>query len=142
MSNKLFYYMEITIPSYEGDNIAKARELQELHIEETGSKKSKIAKETVFADISVHNKVEDTQAITLEFLNERNFDTYMSVVAEFREWASANHGVTWSYEKKSTTTYDAVSILVEDTDDGVKTTYGQAARKYMHETLPTERGYK
>lgn len=141
MSNKLFYYMEITIPSYEGDNIAKARELLGLHIEETGSKKSKIAKETVFAEISAHNKVGDTQAITLEFLNERNFDTYISVVAEFREWASANHGITWSYEKKSSTVYDAVSKIVEDTDDG-KITYGQAARKYMHETLPTERGYK
>ena len=133
--------MEITIPSYEGDNIAKARELQELHIEETGSKKSKIAKETVFSDISVHNKVEDTQAITLEFANERNFNTYITANADYREWATANHGITWSYEKTASANFDAVGQAVERSDEGT-VSYGDSLRKYMTTTLPAERGYK
>lgn len=133
--------MEITIPNFEGDNIARARELQELHIEQTGSKKSKIARETVFVETAIHNKVGDTQAITLEFLNERNFNTYMTANSDFREWATANHGITWSYEKVSSANFDAVGITVEKSDEG-KVSYGQALRKYMTTTLPTERGYK
>lgn len=141
MSNKLFYYMEITIPNYDGDNVGRLRELLDLHIEQTDSKKSKIAKETVFEEVSIHNQVGDTQAVTLDFLNERNFNTYMIAVSDFREWASQNYGVTWSYEKKSTAVYNAVPKAVERTDEGT-VTYGQALRKYMTTTLPTERGYK
>ena len=133
--------MEITIPNYEGDNVARARELQELHIEETSSKKTKIAKETVFVEVAIHNKVGDTQAVTFEFLNERNFNTYITANSDYREWATANHGITWSYEKTASANFDAVGQTVETSDEGT-VSYGDSLRKYMTTTLPVERGYK
>lgn len=141
-SNRVFYYMEIRVPNFAAETtIGAQRALLDEHIAETNSKKSKIAKETVFLDITVHNQVDDAQAITLEFANERNYDTYRSVIQEFREWAIANHNVEYVMEKTSTTSYDAAVILTKADDEGTISYYDDI-KKHMIDTLPKERGFK
>ena len=136
---KTFYYMEITAPNT-GDVLGHQRYMLDQHIAETGSKKSKVAKEFVFANAKIHNKVEDTQAITLEFMNKRNFDTYMVAIADFREWVSANHGVEYSYEKVSSTDIEAARSYVANDETDVLTYYDEM-KTYMEETLPQIRGF-
>jgi len=131
--------MEITAPNT-GDVIGHQRYMLDQHIAETGSKKSKVAKEFVFANAKIHNKVEDTQAVTLEFMNQRNFDTYMVAIADFREWVSANHGVEYSYEKVSSTDLEAARIVLID-DDTSKMSYYDEMKTYMENTLPQIRGF-
>ena len=141
-SNRVFYYMEIKVPNFAAEtSIGAQRDLLDQHIAETNSKKSKIAKETVFLEITVHNQVDDAQAITLEFANERNYDTYRSVIQEFREWAIANHNVEYVMEKTSTTSYDAAIILTKADDEGTVSYYDDI-KKHMIDTLPKERGFK
>ena len=142
MSQRTFYYMEIKNPNFATETtIGAQRALLEQHIAETNSKKSKIAKETVFLDVTVHNQVDDVQAITLEFANERNYDTYRAVVQEFRDWAIANHNVEYVMEKTSTTSYDAAIILTKADDEGTVSYYDDI-KKHMIDTLPKERGFK
>jgi len=136
---KTFYYMEITAPNT-GDVIGHQRYMLDQHIAETDSKKSKVAKEFVFANVKIHNKVEDTQAVTLEFMNQRNFDTYMVAVADFRAWLSANHGVEYSYEKVSSTDIEAARSYVANNETDVLSYYDEM-KKYMETTLPQIRGF-
>ncbi len=131
--------MEITAQNT-GDVIGHQRYMLDQHIAETDSKKSKVAKEFIFSNAKIHNKVEDTQAVTLEFMNKRQFDTYMVAIADFREWVSANHGVEYSYEKVSSTDISAARILVED-EDTTKLSYYDEMKVYMEETLPVARGF-
>jgi hypothetical protein len=131
--------MEITAPNT-GDVIGHQRYMLDQHIAETDSKKSKVAKEFVFAGTKIHNKVEDTQAVTLEFMNQRNYDTYMVAIADFREWVSANHGVEYSYEKVSSTDLEAARIVLID-DDTSKMSYYDEMKTYMENTLPQIRGF-
>ena len=141
-SNRVFYYMEIKVPNFAAEtSIGAQRDLLDQHIAETNSKKSKIAKETVFLEVSAHNQVGDVQAITLEFANERNYDTYRAVVQEFRDWAIANHNVEYVMEKTSTTSYDAAIILTKADDEGTVSYYDDI-KKHMIDTLPKERGFK
>ena len=134
--------MEIKVPNFAAEtSIGAQRDLLDQHIAETNSKKSKIAKETVFLEVSAHNQVGDVQAITLEFANERNYDTYRAVVQEFRDWAIANHNVEYVMEKTSTTSYDAAIILTKADDEGTVSYYDDI-KKHMIDTLPKERGFK
>ena len=109
MANKTFYYMEIRVPGVEGDVIAAQRDYLDAHIIETDSKNSKIAKEMVFSRVTPHNKVGDTQAITIEFINTRNYETYKQVIAEFRAWVSANHNVEYVHEVYHDFAFDAIN---------------------------------
>ena len=136
---KTFYYMEITAQNA-GDVIGHQRYLLDQHIAETDSKKSKVAKEFVFANVKIHNKVDDTQAVTLEFMNQKNFDTYMVAIADFREWVSANHGVEYSYEKVSSTDIEAARTYVANNETDVLSYYDEM-KKYMETTLPQIRGF-
>lgn len=131
--------MEITAQNA-GDVIGHQRYLLDQHIAETDSKKSKVAKEFVFANVKIHNKVDDTQAVTLEFMNQRNFDTYMVAIADFREWVSANHGVEYSYEKVSSTDIEAARTYVANNETDVLSYYDEM-KKYMETTLPQIRGF-
>jgi len=136
---KTFYYMEITAQNT-GDVIGHQRNMLDQHIAETDSKKSKVAKEFIFANAKIHNKVEDTQAVTLEFMNQRQYDTYMVAVADFREWVSANHGVEYSYEKVSSTDIEAARSYVANNETDVLSYYDEM-KKYMETTLPQIRGF-
>jgi len=136
---KTFYYMEITAQNT-GDVIGHQRNMLDQHIAETDSKKSKVAKEFIFANAKIHNKVEDTQAVTLEFMNQRQYDTYMIAVADFREWVSANHGVEYSYEKVSSTDIEAARSYVANNETDVLSYYDEM-KKYMETTLPQIRGF-
>jgi len=136
---KTFYYMEITAQNT-GDVIGHQRNMLDQHIAETDSKKSKVAKEFIFANAKIHNKVEDTQAVTLEFMNQRQYDTYMVAVADFREWVSANHGVEYSYEKVSSTDIEAARSYVANNETDVLSYYDEM-KKYMETTLPEIRGF-
>ena len=138
-SNKTFYYMEISAPNA-GDIIGHQRMLLDQHISETDSKKSKVAKEFVFASTKIHDKVDDTQAVTLEFMNKRQYDTYRTAIAPFREWVSETYGVEYSFEKTSTTDIEAARILVVD-EDTTKLSYYDEMKEYMIETLPKARGF-
>jgi len=135
--------MEIRVPSIDGEDvIGTQRALLDTHIAETDSKMSKIAREIVFSDIVVHNIVDGTQAITLEFMNERNYDTYMTVIADFRAWAVANHNVEYVFEKTSSASYSTANIVhdIDSESDGLLH-YLDSIKKYMNITLPTERGF-
>ena len=136
--------MEIKNPNLNDDNdvIGSMGQLVTAHIEETNSKKSKIAKETVFLDISAHNQVGDVQAVTLEFANQRNYDTYRAVIQEFRDWAIANHNVEYVMEKTSITSYAALATELLDTTNGSTDIYYEGIKKYMVVDLPTSRGFK
>ena len=136
---KTFYYMEISVPNA-GDIIGFMRLMLDQHIAETDAKYSKIAKEFVFSQVKVHNKVDDTQAITLEFMNKRQYDTYMTAIAPFREWVKENYGVEYSYEKISSTDMTAARGFVQNDADAVLTYYDQM-KEYMLETLPEARGF-
>jgi hypothetical protein len=131
--------MEITAQNT-GDVIGHQRNMLDQHIAETDSKKSKVAKEFIFANAKIHNKVEDTQAVTLEFMNQRQYDTYMVAVADFREWVSANHGVEYSYEKVSSTDIEAARSYVANNETDVLSYYDEM-KKYMETTLPQIRGF-
>ena len=142
-SNRVFYYMEIKVPNFAAEtSIGAQRDLLDQHIAETNSKKSKIAKETVFLEVSAHNQVGDVQAITLEFANERNYDTYRAVVQEFRDWAIANHNVEYVTEKTSITSYTALATELLDPTNGSTDTYYDNMKKHMVVDLPTSRGFK
>lgn len=138
--NKTFYYLEITIPDATDDIIGTNMGLLEQHIAETNDKFSKVAKATVFASVKVHNIVENTQAVTLEFANERNYKTYIQAVSHFRAWVSENHNVTYTFEKVSTSPYDVLAKTVSDTAEG-KRTYYDDLEDYMFKTLPASRGF-
>jgi hypothetical protein len=135
---KTFYYFEVTAPNT-GDIVGHLRSMLEQHISETDSKKSKVVKEFVFSNTKIHNKVDDTQAVTLEFMNSRHYDTYRTAVAPFREWLE-EYDVTYSYEKISSTDISAARILVED-EDTTKLSYYDEMKVYMEETLPGARGF-
>ena len=125
--------MEIKNPNFATETtIGAQRALLEQHIAETNSKKSKIAKETVFLDVTVHNQVDDVQAITLEFANERNYDTYLSVVQEFRDWAIANHNVEYVMEKTSSIDYAVIN----------EKNYYANMSSWMYNNLPKQRGFR
>lgn len=132
--------MEISAPNA-GDVIGHQRILLDQHISETDSKKSKVAKEFVFASTKIHDKVEDTQAVTLEFMNKRQYDTYKTAIAPFREWVSETYGVEYSFEKVSNTNIDAAraNIGVDELDGNVS--YYDSMKEYMLETLPKARGF-
>jgi hypothetical protein len=135
--------MEIRVPNFETETtIGAQRDLLDQHIAATNSKKSKVAKETVFLDITVHNQVDDVQAITLEFANERNYNTYLSVVQEFRDWAITNHNVEYVMEKTSITSYAALATELLDPTNGSTDTYYDNMKKHMVVDLPTSRGFK
>ena len=136
---KTFYYMEISVPNA-GDIIGHQRLLLDLHITETDSKKSKVAKEFVFSNVKIHNKVEDTQAVTLEFMNQRNYETYMVAITPFREWAKETHGVEYSYEKVSSTSIEAAKSYVAINETDILSYYDEM-KKYMELTLPEARGF-
>ena len=146
MTYKTYYYAEITIPGLDADIdiIGAQREFLEQHIETTNSKMSKIAKETIFNEVKPHNRNGDTQAITLEFLNKRSYDTYMTVIAEFRTWVAATHNVEYSHEVTLAYPHDlAVRMLDGAPTEGMSVLrYNDKAREYMIDTLPTERGFK
>ena len=93
-----------------------------------------------FKNAKIHNKVEDTQAVTLEFMNQRQYDTYMVAVADFREWVSANHGVEYSSEKVSSTDIEAARSYVANNETDVLSYYDEM-KKYMETTLPQIRGF-
>lgn len=131
--------MEITVPNA-GDIIGHQGFMLDQHIAETASKHSKIAKEFVFSSVKVHNKVDDTQAVTLEFMNKRHYDTYMTAIGPFREWVKENHGAEYSYEKVSSTDMTAARGFVQNDADAVLTYYDQM-KEYMLETLPEARGF-
>lgn len=142
MADKTQYYFEVRVPSAaENKAVETMRHYMDLHIEETGSKMTKILKEFVFAHVEVHNQVGDTQAITLEFNNKRNYNTYLQVSADFRAWVNQNHGVEYVFEKESTYSYDSADIdyYLEGTG---KRTYHSRRYDYMNVELPTERGFK
>ena len=131
--------MEISVPNA-GDIIGHQRLLLDLHITETDSKKSKVAKEFVFSNVKIHNKVEDTQAVTLEFMNQRNYETYMVAITPFREWAKETHGVEYSYEKVSSTSIEAAKSYVAINETDILSYYDEM-KKYMELTLPEARGF-
>lgn len=141
MANKSFYYMEVSVPN--SDNIiGTLRELQQMHIAATNSKLSKIAREQVFTEVHIHDKVGDTTAMTIEFMNDRACETYKTAIADFRAWATENHGVEYVYEKSSTTEYAAAQIIVDKVaDDVIEATYYDKMHTYMMVTLPTARGF-
>lgn len=136
--------MEIKNPNVNDGNdvIGSMGQLLTAHIEETNSKKSKVMKETVFADTTIHNKVDDTQAVTLEFLNERNYNSYKAVASEFRAWATATHNVEYVFEKVSSTSYAAMNIELLNATNGGRETYYENIKKYMSVDFPIERGFK
>lgn len=136
---KTFYYFEVTAPNT-GDIIGHLTSMLAQHISETDSKNSKVAKEFVFSSAKIHNKVDDTQAVTLEFMNNRHYDTYRTAVAPFREWVTENYDVTYSFEKISSTDIKAARILVLD-EDTEKLSYYDEMKVYMEETLPEARGF-
>lgn len=138
MAQRIFYYMEIKNPNIgeSNDVIGSMTTLLDAHIAETNSKKSRVMKETVFADATVFNTVGDMQAVTLEFLNERNYDTYIASTSEFRAWVAANHSVEYVTEKTSSTGYQAAQRMTGD-----ESSYYTDMRTYMNVVLPTERGF-
>lgn len=136
---KTFYYMEITVPNT-GDIIGHQRIMLDQHIAETNSKNSKVAKEFVFTNAKIHNKVDDTQAITIEFVNQRHFETYKTVIADFREWVTANHNVEYTYEKVSSTDLEAAKSFVANNETDILSYYDEMKR-YMENTLPEVRGF-
>lgn len=141
--NKIFYYMEIKLPNHAGtDIIGSMKNLLAEHIAATDSKKSKIAHETVFASVVLHNVVDDVQAVTLEFNNERNYDTYIQATSEFRTWVEANHNAEYVFEKVSATSYSAMTAKKTDSANGGIETYYEGIKKYMVVDLPTSRGFK
>lgn len=141
MANKTFYYMEISIPGAT-DVIGEQRALLDMHIAATNSKNSKIAKEFIFSDVKLHDTVDGTQAVTIEFMNSRTYETYRTVIQEFRDWVVANHNVTYVYEKISETTFGAAAVVVDKEFEEIEeATYYDKMHKYMMVTLPTERGF-
>lgn len=141
MANKTFYYMEISIPN-STDIIGTQRSLLDMHIAATNSKNSKIAKEFIFADAKIHDTVDGTQAVTIEFMNSRTYDTYRVVIQEFRDWVTANHNVEYSYEKVSETSFSAASVIVDKiSPETEEMSYYDKMHQYMMVTLPTERGF-
>lgn len=138
--NKTFYYLEIKITGSSGEILGQNLALRDQHIAETDNKYSKVAKDTVFSSVYVHETVGDTQAVTLEFSNSRQYDTYITASTPFREWAIANHNVEYVYEKTSTAAYGALAKNTSNTEDGTRTYYDDM-EDYMVRTLPRERGF-
>jgi hypothetical protein len=73
-------------------------------------------------------------------MNQRQYDTYMVAVADFREWVSANHGVEYSYEKVSSTDIEAARAYVANNETDILSYYDEM-KKYMETTLPQIRGF-
>jgi hypothetical protein len=141
--NKIFYYMEVKLPNHTGtDIIGGMKNLLAEHIAATGSKKSMIAGETTFSSVVLHNVVGDVQAVTLEFINERNYDTYIQATSEFRTWVEANYNAEYVFEKVSATSYSAMTAGKTDSENGGIETYYEGIKKYMIVDLPTSRGFK
>lgn len=142
-NSKAFYYFEVSIPSAVKDaypdhsGIGALRQLLDVHITDTDSKHSKILRDYVFTDVLYHTSAEK-DAFSMEFINARHYDQYKTVVAEFRTWANANHGVEFSNEVSNTVPFDAHD---KQSADDSELTYGVAAREHFFEQLPASRGF-
>lgn len=142
MSHRIFYYMEIKLPNYTGtDVIGSMKSLLSEHIDVTDSKKSKVANETVYTSTTIHGVVDDVQAVTLEFQNERTYNTYIQATSEFRDWAVSTHNAEYTFEKVTSASYNALSVEFTNTEHGGKETYYENIKKYMTVNLPTQRGF-
>jgi len=142
MSHRIFYYMEIKLPNYTGtDVIGSMKSLLAEHIDVTDSKKSKVANETVYTSTTLHGVVDDVQAVTLEFQNERTYNTYIQATSEFRDWVVSTHNAEYTFEKVTSASYDALSVEFTNTEHGGTETYYENIKKYMTVDLPTQRGF-
>ena len=142
MSHRTFYYMEIKLPNYTGtDVIGSMKSLLAEHIDVTDSKKSKVANETVHTSITIHGVVDDVQAVTLEFQNERTYNTYIQATSEFRDWVVSTHNAEYTFEKVTSASYDALSVELKNAENGGTETYYENIKKYMTVDLPTQRGF-
>ena len=142
MSHRIFYYMEIKLPNYTGtDVIGNMKSLLAEHIDVTDSKKSKVANETVYTSTALHGVVDDVQAVTLEFQNERTYNTYIQATSEFRDWVVSTHNAEYTFEKVTSASYDALSVEFTNTEHGGTETYYENIKKYMTVDLPTQRGF-
>lgn len=144
-NKKAYYYFEFSIPAsvreaHEGnESLGIMKALLEAHIAETDSKHSKIVRDYVFGDVK-HHSTESNDAVSIEFINARHYEQYITVVEEFRTWATANHNVTFSNELHNKYPLDIENEEIENQED-VFLPYGVEMKDYFFVKHPTARGF-
>lgn len=137
MNSKTFYYVEITAENAPADEsiIDYVKGLANQFVALSNDEGVQLALNMVFDSTKVHNRVGNRTAMTLEFANERMYNTYKQAVSNFRNWASNN--VTWSNEKSVTAAYGALNVGIGDGS----TSYYDELKDHMQVTIPTENGF-
>lgn len=104
MAKQTFYFLETTFPQAVADaNTDKtgyeiSRSYLWEYIQATDSKYAKAIEGFVFDEVRHYPWNGNKAGVRIRFMNARHFEQYMKMVAEYRAWAEANKGLSFSHE--------------------------------------------